>query len=157
MIVKTKKYALEPKKFIRLAMSNAISGLWYVFFVPVVFAVISVLTASHVWWIIGVVLTILYILFWYIQFAGITQLEQYKMLFDRLSYEIDSRQIMIKLNAKQGMPLKWDQIKKVKLSKSGFEIYVTKAQIIYLPFSLFKNQNEIKFIESVLRQKGFTK
>ena len=34
------------------------------------------------------------------------------MLFERFSYEINSQQILMKLNAREGMPMKWDQIKK---------------------------------------------
>jgi hypothetical protein len=96
-------------------------------------------------------------LFWLIQFAGITQLEQGKFMFEKLSYEITSQQILIKINTKQGMPLKWDAIKKVKIGKNYFDLYMSKAQLIRWPYKIFNSQNEIKFIETILKRKGFIK
>ena len=84
-------------------------------------------------------------------------MEQSKILFEKLSYEIDSRQILIKLNAKQGMPIKWDQIVSAKKGKDYFMLKVNKVQIIHLPFKIFKSDNEIKFVETILRRKGYFK
>ena len=84
-----------------------------------------------------------------------TQLDQGKFMFQRLSYEVSSQQILIKMNAKQGMPMKWDQIKRATKGKSGFTFYASKAQLIYLPFKSFNNDNEIRFIETVLKRKGY--
>ena len=39
------------------------------------------------------------------------------MMFEKMSYEIDSRQILMKLNAKMGSALPWDQITKAKKGK----------------------------------------
>ena len=99
----------------------------------------------------------LYVLFWVIQFAGVTQLEQSKMLFEKLSYEIDSRQILIKLNSKQGMPMKWEQIKRAWIDKNQIVLVVNKAQLMLFPLNVFKTQNEIKFIETILKRKGLIK
>jgi len=99
----------------------------------------------------------LYILFWVIQFAGISQMEQGKFMFEKLSYEINSQQILIKLNSKQGMPMKWDSIKRAIAGKNHFLFVVNKAQLVYLPHRIFNSQNEIKFIETILKRKGFIK
>jgi hypothetical protein len=96
-------------------------------------------------------------LFWLIQFAGVTQMEQTKMLFEKLAYEITSQQILIKLNTKQGMPLKWEQIKRASLSKDGMLLVVNKAQLIYWPHRIFNSDNERKFVETVLKRKGLIK
>ena len=56
--------------------------------------------------------------FWLVQFAGVTQLEQSKFLFNKLNYELSSQQILVKLSAKQGMPMKWDQIKRASVQRS---------------------------------------
>ena len=110
------------------------------------------------WWIIGALIALtLYILFWVIQFAGVTQLEQNKVLFERLSYEINSQQILIKVNPKQGMPLKWDMIKKARVGKDYFLLVVSKAQLIYLPFRIFNTDNERRFVETILKRKGYVK
>lgn len=95
--------------------------------------------------------------FWLIQFAGVTQLEQGKFMFEKLSYEITSQQVLIKLNTKQGMPLKWESITKAMISKDAYILFISKAQLIHLPFRIFNSQNEIKFIETILKRKGYIK
>lgn len=112
----------------------------------------------NIWWFIGsFIALLLYFLFWLIQFAGVTQLDQYKILFERLSYEISSQQILIKLNTKQGMPIKWDQIKSAKVGKNAFTLVLSKAQFVYLPYKLFKTENEKKFVETILKRKELVK
>ena len=110
------------------------------------------------WWFIGTAIALVfYILFWLIQFAGVTQMEQGKMLFEKMAYEINSQQVLIKLNAKQGMPLKWDQIKSAKIGKNYIMLKVNKAQIIHLPFKIFNTDNDRRFVETILKRKGFVK
>jgi hypothetical protein len=128
----------------------------------VILIVIAIMSGSFIlnthWFITGALIAyVLYILFWLIQFAGVTQAEQSKFLFEKLSYEIGSHQVMIKLNPKQGMPLKWDQIKRARKAKDSFVLIVNKAQLIHLPFKVFKTDNEIRFIESILKRKGYIK
>lgn len=79
------------------------------------------------------------------------------MLFERLSYEINSQQVVIKLNAREGMPMKWDQITRAKVGKDYFLLMVNKAQLIHLPFRIFNSENERKFLTSILRNKGYIK
>jgi hypothetical protein len=157
MIIKTKRYQLETKTYITLSMKNIALTWWWAFLVPLAFVALSVVFSTHWFWAIGLTLLILYILFWLIQFTGITQLEQYKMLFDKLQYEIDSRQILIKINTKQGMPIPWEKVEKVRVGKDDFQVFVTKAQLVYLPHKIFNNVNEIKFFESILKRKGLMK
>jgi hypothetical protein len=84
-------------------------------------------------------------------------LEQNKVLFEKLSYEIDSRQILIKLNAKQGMPLTWDKILKAYKTKDAYLLVLSKAQFIHLPFRIFNSENELKFMDTILRRKEYIK
>lgn len=110
------------------------------------------------WWFIGAGIgLILYLLFWLIQFAGMSQLEQGKILFEKLSYEIDSRQVLIKISSKQGMPLKWEQIKRAWMSKDSFTLVISKVQFVHLPFRIFNAENQVKFIETILKRKGYIK
>ena len=157
MIVKTKKYQLETGTYIKLAMINILKEQWWVGLIAL--AIISLTFIIPTWWFfIGTVIAfILYLLFWLIQFAGVTQLEQNKVLFQKLSYEIDSRQILIKVNPKQGMPMTWDNIKKAKIGKDYFLFIVSKAQLIHLPFRIFNTDNERKFVETIIRRKGYIK
>lgn len=157
MIVKTKKYTLENGTYIKLALTNILREQWWVFLIALAIMCGAFFVFSW-WWIIGALIALaLYILFWVIQFAGVTQLEQNKVLFERLSYEINSQQILIKVSAKQGMPLKWNMIKKARIGKDYFLLIVSKAQLIHLPFRIFNTDNERKFIESILKRKGYVK
>ena len=155
MLIKTKKYKLDPKVYRKMAMKNVLIDMWWVFLIPVAIALVSVFVWS-IWWLVGaLVLSILYVAFWYIQFTGISNLEQYKMLFEKLSYEITSKSIMIKLNPKQGMPVNWENIKKVESKEGEFIFTLSRAQFIYLPHKVFNNNNEIQFLNSILKRKGY--
>ncbi len=157
MIVKTKKYKLETGTYIKLALKNILKEQWWVFLIAIAIMCGYFFIASH-WWITGALIALtLYILFWLIQFAGVTQLEQNKILFEKLSYEIDSRQVLIKVNTKQGMPMTWNNIKKASIGKDHFLLIVSKAQLIHLPFRIFNSDNEKKFIETILRRKNYIK
>ena len=157
MVIKTKKYKLETGTYIKLGLVNVLKEQWWVSLI--VLALCSgYFIVPNIWWFIGTTIAlILYILFWIIQFAGITQMEQSKILFDKLSYEITSQQILIKLSAKQGMPIRWDQIKKVELKKDAFVFLLSKVQLIHLPYKVFNNDNERKFLESILKRKSLLK
>lgn len=157
MIVKTKKYQLEKGTYIKMAMKNLVREQWWVFLIAAAIMCGAFFIFSW-WWIIGALIAlVLYFLFWLIQFAGVTQLEQNKILFERLSYEINSQQVLIKVNPRQGMPLKWEMIKKAKVGKDYFLLVVSKAQMIHLPFRIFNTENERKFLETILKRKGYVK
>jgi hypothetical protein len=157
MIVKTKKYQLPKNTYIKMGLLTLLKAQWWLFSIPIAILLLNFL--HHAWWIylIAILVPALYILFWLIQFAGVTQLEQGKMLFEKLSYEIDSRQVLIKLNPKQGSPIAWTMIKKAYKGKDYFLFVMSKAQFIYLPFKVFNSDNEIKFVESILKRKEFIK
>lgn len=155
MIIKTKKYKLETKTYIKLGMINILKEQWWVILIALAIASGYFFIASW-WWISMAILAyVLYLLFWVIQFAGVSQMEDNKVMFERLSYEIDSRQILMKLNPKQGMPIKWEMIKRAQINKEAFVLTMSKAQFIYLPFRIFNSENERKFLETILRRKGY--
>lgn len=157
MNVRTKKYKLPTKTYIGIAFKAVLKQQWWVFLIYLALCA-GYFIAPSWWWIIGATIALaLYLLFWLIQFAGVTQLEQGKILFEKLSYEINSQQILIKLNNKQAMPVKWDQIKRAQKGKDHFVFFMSKAQLIHLPFKIFNSDNEVRFIESVLKRKGYLK
>lgn len=157
MIVKTKKYKLETGTYIKIGLLNILKEQWWVFLIYLAICAMYFIIPSW-WWIIGATIAlVLYVLFWVIQFAGIPQLEQNKILFEKLGYEIDSRQIMVKVSSKQGMPITWDMVKRASVNKNDFVLVVSKAQLIHLPFRIFNNENQIKFVETILKRKGLTK
>lgn len=159
MIVKTKKTQLEKNTYIKLALVSALLQFWYAIPVPFVIGAIAFAYPKYwVWFVvIAVVVAILYVLFWLVQFVGVTQLPQNKLLFDKMYYEIDSRHILLKINAKEGMQLNWDQIIKAKKGKDYFVLFVSIAQMVYLPYKIFNSENEIKFTEAILKRKGLIK
>jgi hypothetical protein len=157
MIVKTKNYRLEKSQYIKLAMRSILKQQWWVSLIVLAIC-LGFIWIQSIWWFIAAILGGgLYLLFWYIQFYGVTQLEQGKMLFERFSYEITSQQIVMKINAREGMPMKWDQIKQAQLGKDYFLLTVNKAQLIHLPFRIFNSENERKFLTSILKTKGLLK
>jgi hypothetical protein len=159
MIVKTRKYQLDNGTYIKLAMKYLLRTQWYWVFVPVGIIVINIIlnltVYQNIWiYFLAPLVVIGYLLFWLIQFTGVTQVEQNKVLFQKLLYEIDGRQILIKLNQREGMQMKWDMIKKAYKEKDHFLLVVSRAQFIHLPFSIFNSENDLKFTESLLKRKN---
>ena len=158
MIIKTRNYKLDKKTYIKLALKNILKQQGWIAGVAALAICLCYFWIPSIWWFIGAGIGLgLYLLFWWIQFFGVTQLEQGKMLFEKFSYEINSQQILMKINPREGMPMKWDQIKKAAIGKDFFVLFVNKAQMIYLPFKIFNNENERKFLTSILKTKGFIK
>lgn len=157
MIVKTRNYRLEKSDYIKMALSNVLRQQWWVSLIVLAICLVYIWVPSIWWFIVAVIGAGLYLLFWWIQFYGVTQLDQGKMLFERFSYEITSQQIVMKINPREGMPMKWDQIKRAKVTKDSFVLFVNKAQLIHLPFRIFNTENERKFLLSILKNKGLVK
>jgi len=157
MIVRTKKFQMEKGQYIRKGFYNLLSEQWWVILIYLLLCSMNFYIPS-IWWIIGSsIALILYVLFWFIHFFGVTQVEQSSYMFERLSYEISSNQIMMKINNKQGMPIKWDTVKKVKIQKDCFLFKLNIVQFIIFPYKVFNNENEIRFIKSILNRKGYVK
>ena len=156
MGVKTKKYQLETSKYIKLAFLEVLRQQWWVFLIAVgIMALGFVFPKAAVWIIVGaVVALVLYLLFWLVQFVGVTQLDQFKVMFERFSYEINARTILMRVNAKEGMQFSWDNIKRAEKRKEAFMLHISRAQFIYLPFSIFNSENDLRFTEALLRRKN---
>ncbi len=157
MIIKTKKYQLETGTYIKMGLKSILKEQWWVILIALAICCGYFWIAS-IWWIVGAVIAYaLYVLFWTIQFTGVTQMEQNKAIFQKMAYEIDSRQILMKLNAREGMPVQWNMIKRVELTKDAFVLYMSKAQFILLPFRIFNTDNEKRFFETILKRKELMK
>ena len=158
MIVKTKTYKLDKKTYIRLAFRQIMQRQGWIAALAAFVICLGFIWIPSIWWFIGAITGLgLYMLFWWVQFYGVTQLEQGKMLFEKFSYEINSQQIIMKINPREGMPVKWDQIKRAVIGKDYFVLFLNKAQLIHLPFRIFSTENERKFLSSILRNKGLVK
>ena len=185
MIVKTKKYAIDQKTYINIALRLWVKDNWKWGFIPLGLILVNAILGitsiyPNIWiYIVILLLTILYVLFWAVQITGISQMEQSKPLFDKYIYEIDSRQILMRINAKEGGLLKWDQIKDVVKDKDAYIVFLdneqalknvkanwfartvtrglSKAQFIYWPFSIFNSEHDLKFLETILKRKELIK
>ncbi len=182
MIVKTKKYALDQKTYINIALRQWLRANWKWVFIPVGLIVLNIVlyatgVFTHYWpAIVVLLLAILYVLFWAVQITGVAQMEQSKALFQKYVYEIDSRQILMRISAKEGGLLKWDQISSVEKNKEAYILFLSnaealknvkanwiartvtkglaKAQFLYLPYTIFTSDHDLKFTDAILRRKG---
>ncbi|WP_395767706.1 YcxB family protein [Aquirufa sp.] len=160
LAIKTKKYGLEKNKYIAMCMRQLFSNQWKWAFLPLALVGLNVFlnlsgTYKNYWIYIFLAIGVIgYILFWLIQFTGITQLAQYKQLFDKYRYEIDSRQIFMKISDKEGGVIKWDMILSAYKDKEAYVLEMGKYQFIYLPFAIFNNDNDRKLMDKILRDKG---
>jgi YcxB-like protein len=159
MTIKTKKFAIDKKTFINFSFRRRMTTKWFWFLIPAaVFLIGLILHFTGVyknWWIpvVAVVGAALYALFWYAQFYAATEMEQNKQMFDKFSYEIDSRQILVKLNAKEGGMIKWDTIKSAEKEKDAFMLFTQEGQFLRFPFTVFNSENDVKLMETILRRK----
>lgn len=153
MIVKTKKYKLPTSTYVQLGLKNILREQWWIFLIAL--AIMSgTFFIKTIWFVLAANIgLLLYFLFWTIQFYGITYLEQNKMLFERLRYEISSQQIVMQVTSKQGMPIAWDQITRVIKQKNAFLLVISKAHLVYWPHKIFNSPHEIKFVETILKRK----
>ena len=151
----TKKYQLEANQYVWLALKNLIRKEWWYGLAPLALIIAGIFYSPGRWWLIitGLVVIIGYLLFWMIQFAGLTQHEMSKMMFYKVSYEINGKHFMMKVDAKHGMPVNWTQFKSAVKTNKGFVLTISKAQFFYLPFEIFKTDNDIRFTEALLRAK----
>lgn len=158
MTIRTKKYQLPTGTFVKFALMNVLREQWWVFLIAIGIAALTFIYPDTIWfYIIAGVGLLLYFLFWLVQFYGLTQLDQAKFIFDKLSYEIDPRQIILKISSKQGMPIKWEQIKKARAGKDYYLLIMNKAQLIHLPFRVFNSQHDVKMMETLLKRKNLIK
>ncbi|GAA4435122.1 hypothetical protein GCM10023091_11050 [Ravibacter arvi] len=161
--VRTKKYALPTKKYTRLALKHLFQAQMKWALIPLALIIGNValnLTKAYpnVWiYVVIVIGVLLYILFWVIQFMGITQLEQYKPMFEKYQYEIDPRQIFMKINQKEGGVMKWEQIQSAYKDPEGFVLVISRGQFLYLPFHIFNSEHDLKIMGRILKQKNLIK
>jgi hypothetical protein len=55
---------------------------------------------------------------------------------------------------KEGMVMPWDNIKTARKDKDAIILKLSLVQFIHLPYSIFQTENDLKFTERLLRQKG---
>jgi hypothetical protein len=162
MIVKTKKYQLPKKTYRKIGLSNVLKTQWWlpvsIFFGVIVLNLLLNLVYTNIWiYIFAPIGLLLYYLFWWVQFTGAPELEQMKPMFEKFTYEISGKEILMKKNAKEGMQMKWEMIKSAQKTKDAYLLMFSKAQFIYLPFKIFNSDNDLRFTDAILRRKNLLK
>jgi YcxB-like protein len=160
LAVKTKKFSLDKKAYVNISMRQLVKAQKQWALLPLglllVNAILGITGIYPNYWVYIVVIlgALLYVGFWWVQFTGVTQLEQYKQLFDKFMYEIDSRQILVKTSAKEGGVLQWDQIKEAEKHKDAYLLIVARGQFLHFPFNVFNSEHDQKLFERILKQKN---
>ncbi|MHC2992996.1 hypothetical protein OB13_15935 [Pontibacter sp. HJ8] len=173
--IRTKKYQLEKNMFTGIALGKVWRKDWWMALIPLVLLLLPAVFSFSWWWVVSAVLvTLIFVLLRSAQVMGVTQVEQGSPLFERLSYEIDQRQILMKRNEREGMALSWDMIQKADRRKDSYLLWLkpaTDAQLprgwkgwlaktfqapifVLLPFRIFNSPNDIKLMDSLLRRKN---
>lgn len=154
---KTKKYQVPVNVYVKIGMANVIRDWWWAFLVPLAFIIIGLVIGGSWAWGLGItalVITILYLVFWGAQFYGLSQVPQGKMLFEKLGYEFEQKQIKILKSQKEGMMMPWENIKKVMKTKDAYILKLSLVQYIHLPFSIFQTENDLKFTQKLFERKN---
>ena len=160
MIIKTKKYQLPIPIFVKIAFKNIFIKFWWVNLIYIFLNLFCIILPSW-WWFIGsTILLGIYHLFWYIQFVGMRYVDSpkfshlhLKLWFEKVSYEINSQQIIVKYSMKEGTYLKWDKVQRIIVTADSFILFFSTFQITHLPHKIFNSPHEIKFMELIIKQK----
>lgn len=176
--IRTKKYQLTSELYTQLALRRLWKRQWWVLAALAGAGVVLALVWPS-WWVLAIVLVpaLLHVLFWGAQVAGVTKLEQTKMLFERLFYEINAQRFLMKRNDREGAELKWEMFERVDRAPEGYvltfasrppagapqpnllqrvliKLGASELQFLVLPTEIFVKPADLKLFESTLRRKG---
>ena len=153
MMIRTKKYRLSSSKYIKMGFLNAIYQQWWIWGLLVIGGATSFYFKYYISGAVTLGLLLLYFVFWWVQFYGVTKVEQNQLMFESLFYEISNQRLVMFLNTKQGMPIDWKQITSAKKKKDHFILFLSLAQFIYLPYNIFRGPQEVQMITVLLKNK----
>ncbi|MCC2545632.1 hypothetical protein LJY25_04185 [Hymenobacter sp. BT175] len=175
LAIRTKKHQLDTNTYTRIAMLQVWRKEWWYALIPLAIGLLPALIWPSWWWIgLAVLLVVLFVLLRSAQITGVTQMEQSKPLFERMNYEIDQRQILLRLNEKQGMNVTWDNIGAVRRDPEAFLLWLRTPEapaelagwrrwvartfdvpvFLHIPTRIFNSPNDLKLFESLLRRKN---
>ncbi|WP_205501393.1 hypothetical protein [Rufibacter psychrotolerans] len=175
LAIRTKKNQLDKNDYAKMALAQVWKKEWWRALIPLVLFSLPAAYEFSWWWVAGaVIVTVLYILVRSAQVMGVTQMEQSNVLFERVMFEIDQRQILMKRNDREGMALQWDMIDRVSQTKDAYQLYLKGPAadqlpkgwkgwlaktfnvpvFLHLPYKIFNSPNDLKLMESLLRRKN---
>lgn len=175
LAIRTKKYQLDTNTYTRLAMAQVWRKEWWYALVPFAAGLLPALFVHSWWWLaLAVVLTILYALLRSAQVTGVTQMEQSKPLFERMGFELDNRQLILRQSDTKAMGLTWDTIARARRDPDAYLLYLKPGPapaglapwrlwlartfdvpvFLHLPLRIFNSPNDLKLFDALLRRKN---
>lgn len=158
MVIQTKKYKMPLGLYVKLGLLNVLRMQWWVPAIVLLFMCGTLFVRTKWFLILGTIFFMFYMLFWIIQFYGIAQLEENRIMFDRLSYAISNDELLVKVSGKHGMPIPWSNIIWAQRKKSKyFLLSLSKVQFFCLPYKIFQSDNDIQIFSVILQRKKLLK
>jgi hypothetical protein len=175
LAIRTKKTQLTTDAYTRLVMGEVWKKDWVYALIPFALGLLPAIFVHSWWWIaLAVVLTILFVLFRSAQVTGVTQMEQSKPLFERMNFEMDNKQLLLRVGPEKAMQLTWDMIGRVRRDDDAYLLYLKPGTppadtagwrvwlartfdvpvFLHLPQRIFNSPNDVKLFEAMLRRKN---
>jgi hypothetical protein len=175
LAIRTKKYQFDPNTYTRIAMAEVWKKEWWRALIPFAVGLLPAIIWPSWWWLLlAVLLAAVFVLVRSSLVTGVTQMEQSKPLFERMSYEADQRQLVLRQSEQKAMALPWEQIGRVRRDPDAYLLYFKQVEppaelaswrrwvartfdvpvFLHLPIRLFNNDNDRKLFEALLRRKG---
>ena len=178
LAIRTKKSQLTTDAYTRMVMGEVWKKDWVYALIPFALGLLPALFVHSWWWLaLSVVLTLLFVLFRSAQVTGVTQMEQSKPLFERMAFEMDNKQLLLRVGAdKDGkaMQLTWDMIARARRDADAYLLYLKPGTppaglaawrlwlartfdvpvFLHLPQRIFNSPNDVKLFEAMLRRKN---
>ena len=178
LAIRTKKTQLSTDAYTRIVMGEVWKKDWVYALIPFALGLLPALFVHSWWWLaLSVVLTLLFVLFRSAQVTGVTQMEQSKPLFERMAFEMDNKQILLRpASDKEGraMQITWDLIGRARRDSDAYLLYLKPGTppegmaawrlwlartfdvpvFLHLPQRIFNSPTDVKLFESMLRRKN---
>ena len=178
LAIRTKKTQLSTDAYTRIVMGEVWKKDWVYALIPFALGLLPALFVHSWWWLVlSVVLTLLFVLFRSAQVTGVTQMEQSKPLFERMAFEMDNKQILLRpASDKEGraMQITWDLIGRARRDGDAYLLYLKPGSppegmaawrlwlartfdvpvFLHLPQRIFNSPTDVKLFESMLRRKS---
>ena len=175
LAIRTKKTQFDTNTYTRLAMAEVWKKDWVYALIPFALGLLPAIFVHSWWWLVlAVVLTLLFVLFRSAQITGVTQMEQSKPLFERMNFEMDQKQLLLRVGPEKAMQLTWDMIGRARRDADAYLLYLKPGVppegmaawrlwlartfdvpvFLHLPLRIFNSTNDLKLFESLLRRKN---
>nr|WP_262905894.1 hypothetical protein [Hymenobacter terricola] len=175
MAIRTKKTQFTTDNYTRLVMVEVWKKDWPYALIPFAIGLLPAVFVHSWWWLaLSLVLTLLFVLFRSAQVTGVTQMEQTKPLFERMNFEMDQKQMLLRVGPEKAMQLTWDAFSRARRDADAYLLYFKPGpapegmapwrlwlarafdvpMFLHLPLRIFNSPNDLKLFEALLRRKN---